>query len=176
MKFMLTYEGPLASNGRPSQKHDIRLTLHPQLRELWQHKPLAQFYDMGGPNVSTVGGYDFCSVVHPRWHFRAHLEILMLRPEAPGGVVKPRGDIDNRLKTLFDALTRPTQPQDIPSGWAPGDDQKPLHCLLDDDSLITGFTVRTDRLLAAPTQSHMKLVIGVEVDNTAAFGGLAVLG
>jgi hypothetical protein len=65
MKFTLTYDGPLAANGRPSQKHNIRLALHPQLRELRKHKPFAQFYEFGGPNISTVGGHNFAATPTP---------------------------------------------------------------------------------------------------------------
>jgi hypothetical protein len=141
VEFTLTYDGPLATNARPSQKHDIRIALHPQLKELWRHKPLLEFYDMGGPNLSTVVGYNFVSIVHPRWNFRARLDILILRPEPPGAIIISRGDIDNRLKTLFDALTRPRHEQDIPKTWAPTPDQDPLHCLLD-GSTTSRSTVR----------------------------------
>jgi hypothetical protein len=36
MRFTLTYEGELRSNGGPRQKWDIRKYLHPQLQELWR--------------------------------------------------------------------------------------------------------------------------------------------
>ena len=176
MKFTITYDGPLAANGRPSQKHDIRLALHPQLKELWEHNPLLQFHDAGGSNLSTVGGYNFTSIVHPRWNFRAELDILMLRPDAPGAIVTSRGDIDNRLKTLFDALARPIHSQDIPNTWSPRMGEDPLHCLLENDDLIMAVTVNIDRLLAASTPTHVKLIIRVHVQNLATFGGLAVLG
>ena len=172
MEFTLTYDGPLAANGRPSQKHDIRLALHPQLKELWEHKPLVQFYEFGIPNISTVGGYNFASIVHPRLNFRAKLDILMLRPEPPGQIVISKGDIDNRLKTLFDALTRPIFIQDIPPAWTPSAGEDPLHCLLEDDGLITSVTVNTDRLLAAQSPTHVKLVIRVQVQNLSTFGGM----
>lgn len=174
--FTLTYDGPLATNGRPAQKHDIRLRLHPQLRELWQHRPLTQFlYDRAGQTVE-VGGRQFTSIVHPRWAFRAKLDILMLWPQPPGGILRSGGDIDNRLKTLFDALTRPVHAQDVPSGWDPTADEMPLECLLEDDKYISAVSVTTDRLLAAETATHVKLIIKVHVETANAFGGLAVLG
>jgi hypothetical protein len=175
MDFTLTYKGPLPTNGRPSQKHDIRRKLHPQLKELWEHPPLNQFYwkaRPGSQHLREVGGYEFACIVHPEWHFNAKLDILMLRPEPPGNIIIG-GDIDNRLKTLFDALTRPMHEQDIPQ-WAPADDEKPLHCLLDDDKLISRVSVETARLLAAPNDSHVELVIKVQVHTTHDFGGLAV--
>jgi hypothetical protein len=36
MKFTLTYDGELPSNGSPRKKWEIRSALHPQLAELWQ--------------------------------------------------------------------------------------------------------------------------------------------
>ena len=65
--FTLTYEGPLAANGRSKLKHDIRRQLHPQLKELWAHPPLSRFYWKGRPgsaHLRQLGGYEFCSVVH----------------------------------------------------------------------------------------------------------------
>jgi hypothetical protein len=45
------------------------------------------------------------------------LEVLMLRHGNPGGVLY---DIDNRLKTLFDALRIPTGPQELGAGTSKG--------------------------------------------------------
>jgi hypothetical protein len=59
-----------------------------------------------------------------------------MRPDDPGAIVQ-RADIDNRLKTLFDALRCPANAQQIPDGWMPTPEDQPLHCLLDDDRLIT---------------------------------------
>jgi Holliday junction resolvase RusA-like endonuclease len=177
--FTLAYEGPLAASGRRDQKHEIRQRLHPQLKELWAHPPLSRFYwkaRPGSQHLRTVGGYEFASIIHPGWHFNAKLKILMLRPEPPGSIVTSGGDIDNRLKTLFDALTCPNHEQDLPAAWAPTDDQKPFHCLLDDDGLISEVTVETDRLRAPPNRTHVKLLIRVHVHATDQFGGLAVLG
>jgi hypothetical protein len=73
------------------------------------------------------------------------------------------------------ALTIPTQAQDLPKSWDQSTEDTPLHCLLEDDRLITGITVRTDRLLAASASTHVKLFVRVQVANTRAFGGLAIL-
>ncbi|MFF5076007.1 hypothetical protein ACFY36_03075 [Actinoplanes sp. NPDC000266] len=87
-----------------------------------------------------------------------------------------KGDIDNRLKTLFDGLTRPHHAQEFPSTWVPESDQDPLIRLLDDDSLIKAVNVRTDRLLAPANPSHVKLLIRVSVRTSVDFGGLALWG
>jgi hypothetical protein len=56
------------------------------------------------------------------------------------------GDIDNRLKTLFDALQIPDANQDYQSN-PPAADERPLFCLLENDRLISKVTVETDTLL-----------------------------
>ena len=62
------------------------------------------------------------------------------------GALVQGGDIDNRMKTLLDTLKIPTN-TDLPDKGPPLPDQDPLFCLLEDDSLITGLNVKTDRLL-----------------------------
>jgi hypothetical protein len=70
----------------------------------------------------------------------------MLRPDAPGSLIKS-GDIDGRLKTLFDALRMPGPDENELAGASPTDDENPLYCLLQDDRLISKVTVQTDLLL-----------------------------
>jgi hypothetical protein len=94
------------------------------------------------------------------------LNILFLRREEPGSVVTQGGDIDNRLKTLFDALRIPLTAGELPTGFAPGPDEKPFHCLLESDALITQVGVVTDRLLTLGDQSHVSLVIHAIVKPT----------
>jgi hypothetical protein len=168
--FTLTYDGPLPAKASPTKKHEIRRQLHPQLLDL-RSDPVVKNVDKVPP--VKVGDYTFTSIVHPFFSFRTKLDILMLKPETSGKIITG-GDIDNRLKTLFDALTRPRHAQDIPRNWVPGPNEQPLHCLLDDDALISSVTVRTDRLLAPATPTHVKLIIGVSVRTTRFFGGIAL--
>jgi len=42
MKFTLTYDGELRSNGRPKHKWRIRNQISPQLNELWEMNPVLQ--------------------------------------------------------------------------------------------------------------------------------------
>ncbi len=160
MRFTLTYRGPLrgSGGGAAAHKHEVRRALHPQLQELWTHEPLrhtarewlAAELDpdaAAGVALREVGGHPFAVLVQAPLKLVAELDILLLRPEDPGAIVQ-RADIDNRLKTLFDALRRPVATQEIPESWDPEDAERPLHCLLDDDRLITLVNVDTDRLLA----------------------------
>jgi hypothetical protein len=178
VEFTLTYDGALPSNGRPQQKHDIRKALHPQLKELWYNPPLQDYLsqtEQEGKALSTVDGHGFTAIVNQFFQFRAKLDILILKPEQPGGIVLSGGDIDNRLKTLFDAMTRPAASQDVPSDWIPESEEKPLHCLLEDDGLITSVNVRTSRLLNPTQPTHVKVVVDVSVSTRHVFGGFAIL-
>jgi len=95
------------------------------------------------PLVSKAGGYT-CA-----------LRILFLRRDNPGHLVTSGGDIDNRIKVLFDGLRMPNTMGEL--GDLPIDaDESPFFCLLEDDDLITSVSVTTDRLLI-PQDSHERL-------------------
>lgn len=53
---------------------------------------------------------------------------------------RPIGDVDNRLKTLIDGLTRPVNSQQM-QDFAPPADGGPTYCLMDNDQLVKRLTV-----------------------------------
>jgi len=61
-----------------------------------------------------------------------------LRQQAKGQLI---GDIDNRLKTLFDALRVPSLAEVQTLGATTAIDEDPLYCLFQDDSLITRLNI-----------------------------------
>jgi hypothetical protein len=83
------------------------------------------------------------------------LDIMFLRQEDPGELVLQGGDLDNRIKTLFDALR-------IPDGDV-AQAQNPTYCLLESDSLIDGFRVSTGRLLMSETSRPSEVRLTIEV-------------
>jgi hypothetical protein len=89
------------------------------------------------------------------------LHILFLRKEEPGALVKQGGDLDNRIKTLFDGLRMPANGDPANAGEL----EDPFLTLLEDDSLISGFTVETGRLLTRPDgePAEVKLIVTVTV-------------
>jgi hypothetical protein len=99
-------------------------------------------------------------------HLVCDLEITLLRPEAPGAVITQSGDIDNRLKTLFDSLRMPKELGELHVGDAPGPDEQPFYCLLEDDNLITKVAVITDRLLQ-PVASPNEVLLVLRVNTRA---------
>lgn len=173
VEFTLYYRGPLKANRKPPEKHQLRQHFHKQLSVLWKQEPLCGVADPllkstddlkpGEFNIVTeVGAYSFAPLVCSRLRLVAGISITLLRPEPPGTIVTQAGDIDNRLKTLLDALKMPSEAE-LPSRASPEPDEKPFFCLLEDDSLITKLSVDTDRLLdPAAAASEVVLLLRVE--------------
>ena len=154
MRLTLHYRGILRSNGSPSHKHELRRLFHAQLRTLWGHYPLAEYKSLIEPRVPTSycllrqnGPFTFVPLVTAEMNGTAELSVVLLRPESPGNVITQGGDIDNRLKTLFDALTMPRHMNSLPQGAVPEIDEALFFCLLEDDNLVTSVHVRTEQLL-----------------------------
>jgi hypothetical protein len=174
MEFTLFYQGELRSNGDALHKQRIRETLHPQMRRLWQLDPLVgcesyvEYPQTKKADIcllETVGDFVFAPLISDKLALTAQVTITMLRPERPGQVIQQSGDIDNRLKTLFDALSVPPHLEHLPKGYLPTPDQVPLFCLLQDDRLISSVAVHTERLLThdeAVHKSHVVLLIQVK--------------
>jgi hypothetical protein len=172
VEFRLLYRGPLSSQqggGKGGsilkQKHAIRRQLHGQLHELWHTHNFLKLYtrmsDVTQPgdtesrsvqvydkiaNKYKKGGYRFIPLVKDDWGIACAIDILFLRRDDPGGLVKSGGDIDNRIKVLFDGLRIPESDSEV-EGMPPEAGEDPFFCLLEDDDLITEVKVTTDRLL-----------------------------
>ncbi len=136
MRFLLTYDGALPSNGGRKDKDRIRRQLHPQLKQLWRvDQALSAIKE---PLHVPVEGFDFVPIVTKDLHLACQLEVTILQPGPPGPLIKQQGDIDNRLKTLFDSLAVP--PADQVKGIDPPTaDEVPFYCLLEDDGRICVF-------------------------------------
>ena len=181
MEFRLTYAGELlARNKKPIRSvrlHAIRWKFHEQLETLWKvHPVLARGYSEAPVVVTTKMkeikprfDINWCPIVRKDNGLICELDILMLRKGPPG---KAHSDIDNRLKTIFDALRMPQSEQEMPAekeGETPstGLEGRPFYVLLEDDSLITHVTVTSDILLEPVdgilTDTSIRLVINVTV-------------
>jgi hypothetical protein len=203
MEFTLYYCGPLPAtttrNKRVREKQFLRRRFHIQLKELWNQKPLSDHSEFLQPKKETatkviqdedgrlfinfeditllrdVGDFQFVSTVSVALDMVADLTITLLRPEPPGGIVTQGGDIDNRLKTLLDALKVPREPAELPRGDTPSQDELPFFCLLEDDALITSLDVKTDRLLV-PVADSSEVVLLLHVRTRIVQGNFANLG
>ncbi len=184
MEFRLVYWGShVKAAGRAHtrmwEKHQIRRYLHTQLKYLWDTHPLLKFYNRerhmtgGGPayffvdhtgtRVDAIAKtYEgFVPVVNEQFGMCCELDILFLRPEPVGKLIKRDaggGDIDNRMKVLLDALCIP-QRGGRPQEEENDPDPNPLYVLLSDDSLITSMRIVADRLLTTTTEDPAEACI-----------------
>jgi hypothetical protein len=187
MEFRLTYEGALyaASNSgakRPKHKHEIRRVFHKQLKSFWGGHPFLREAIVTDPQYGNRDptkrkllkdeladkyercGYNFVPLVTPDLTVSCRLDILCLRPEGPGQILRS-GDLDNRIKTLFDSLRIPENKEELGGYVVPQEDEKPFFCLLSDDRLINHVSLETD-LLLSPTSieadsNDVRLIIRV---------------
>jgi hypothetical protein len=182
------------SSGRLQDKWSIRNAVHPQLDELWATDPKMThareaanvprkggYFHVENANIDeptpvrkydpeefknlfepiVVGGHQFMPLIRKSVGLACSLDIIFMRKGEIGSLVSQDGDLDNRIKTLFDGLRMPL-PSEMGS-HPPA--EEPFHCLLEDDALITGFQVDTDRLLTKPDSDihEVRLVIDVSV-------------
>lgn len=119
-------------------------------------------------------GHKFVPLVSKHLNLCCSLEVLFLQRDKRGQpLIDPQsGDIDNRMKILFDALQIPQACEGM--GTKDADEEPYFFVLLEDDALITELKVTTDNLLtrfvptpATPGCTHpenfVHLVITVKV-------------
>jgi hypothetical protein len=118
-------------------------------------------------------GYNFVPLVNDLFNTVCGLDILFLRREDPGQLITTQsgGDIDNRLKTLLDALQIPQGCTQIEG--PPSEGETPFYTLLQDDGLVTDLKVTTDRLLTplelGEKQNDVVLIIHVRIKTSQAW-------
>ena len=178
MEFRLVYYGPLPSEsgrgGKTEDKQAIRKFLHPQLKQWWEQNQRR----LGNAEVIAQNfdqyGFRFVPVVSKSKSENCSLEILFLRRDAPGNLIRSGGDVDNRIKVLFDGLRMPQEHREV-GGAVPGEGENPFFCLLEDDTLITEVHIVTDRLLLPINEGEsrhrehdVELIIHVKTDQDIA--------
>jgi hypothetical protein len=85
-------------------------------------------------------------VTEPPLNFNSRRDIP-LRRDQPGNVIVSGGDLDNRLKVLFDALRLPQNCDEVLNVPVGQPDDGPIFVLMEDDRLIVDVKVASDRLL-----------------------------
>jgi hypothetical protein len=119
-----------------------------------------EFLDLCAP-IDKHGAW-FRPLVRETYALHCGLEILFLRKEQPGKVYQG-GDLDGRIKTIIDSLTMPQHSEQVTERTSTKAD--PVYCLMEDDSLVSGVHVESERLLTdqSHAKDYVKLVIEVDV-------------
>ena len=169
-RFTLYYRGELKSNGDAEHKHKIRSVFHPQVERAWKQSELFQTIESEKTELSHEDYLNKESVKRSEFRFiplltegTVELEVTLLRPGPLGYIISGGGDIDNRLKTVFDALQIPDENQvkNLMSSYKPD----PFHCVMRDDKMVSHVSVKTAQFLEVPDNSkEVVLVINVTHD------------
>ena len=191
MEFRLTYEGALPSSRSKGQtydkkwkiKHHLRKHFHKQLKKYWQEnsvlKSILSHHKSPGLNMDPIYEpmlhrsefFNWLPLVIEQNNIECRLDILYLRNGARGKVVS-KSDIDNRIKTLLDALKRPTSAE-ILEHAKPDSDEDPFFVLLEDDRVISHLSIETDTLLypsgdaSADVSTDSRIIIKVTIKPTS---------
>jgi hypothetical protein len=115
--------------------------------------------DLCGP-ILVDGSVGYIPAVRKSLQLVCAIDILFLRHEEPGSLVLQGGDLDNRIKCLFDGLRVPS-PDEASKAETPMAD--PLYCLLEQDTLISDFSVKTGRLLGSRTKKPHAVRLWMDV-------------
>jgi hypothetical protein len=154
----LVYQGPLKSNGKAEHKAIVREQFSRQLRPIYERDILRDnVRNYVKQNcVKEVAVAKFTSLANKVFGLHARIDVTMLSIDNAGIFSAAQGDIDNRLKTLFDALSIPPESQ-ASSVKSPLPDL--TVCLVEDDRLIRDVRVRVGELLLPVEDKSTVLVI-----------------
>lgn len=128
-----------------------------------EYPPEAGYADLAAPIIKH--GKPFRPLIRESLNLTCTLKILFLRQEDPGALIKRTGDIDNRIKTFIDALELPTE------GLEGDENDQMNYPLLENDTLVRGLEINTERLLLPEThflnEVHLIAEVIVHVERPA---------
>jgi hypothetical protein len=116
-------------------------------------------------NCMNSKGYRWVPLTLSQYSVSCEIDMLMLftSPEQAGP--KNFGDLDNRVKTVIDALKQP-DPDSISHCPAPGKGDDPFFVLYNDDKVVSKLTVETDNLYRPRMTHHQEKPILLTVNVT----------
>ena len=168
MKIVLLYKGRLNSNGDKNDKGKIRDQVHPQIKKCWDKWPLSvhkgSYLDTTKDShcIRVIGGNIFSPLVTSSLQITCSLSIHLLIPRQRSSLLNANGDLDNRIKTLIDGLRMPKNINEIHDNFECP--ISPYCTLLEDDSLVTEISIKSDELLLDEEEKgYVMAVITAEI-------------
>lgn len=177
MEFCLHYSGRLRSQDRAAGKHKIRQELHEQICALAKCDAFAGLLldDLQGKRkpgeramYTEHAGKRYWFLIPEHLKIAVDINITILVPHDVGVVVHNGGDIDNRVKTLFDSLRVPAAPSEIPASDDFDYSKGGMYCLLQDDKLINRVSIQTYRDYAPHSRDSVRCQIEIKTRITSA--------
>ena len=127
----------------------------PAKRGQWAHEP-----DDPDAPFFMVPMFGFHLIPLVSWHNNLTCDLMITLKGETRSAMKRRGDIDNRLKVLFDALRMPLRHREVPGNMF-GSGSDPFFCLLEDDSLIRKFSVEAIQSGGSPAEHSAEIRVEV---------------
>jgi len=179
MEFCLHYYGKLKSRDNAAGKHSIRQALNSQIKSLCDSQPFVQAFKDTKGNLKKGKKQLYIEHGKKRYWFMiseylktvVDLDITILVPHEVGRIVQNGGDIDNRIKTLFDALRVPSVQDEIPTSDSFDYSNGGMYCLLEDDKLINRVSIRSYQDHDPIDDDSVKCIIQAQTRITAALLG-----
>jgi hypothetical protein len=110
--------------------------------------------------IPVVNVGSFIPIIRQSLYLACAVNILFLRHEEPFNLMRQGGDLDGRIKTLFDALKMP-DPKNEYIGDPPAAD--PLYVVLEDDALISDVSIKSGKLLGNRTKDKHAVRLTIDV-------------
>jgi hypothetical protein len=104
----------------------------------------------------------FVPLVRRSLDLNCEIDILFLRQQDPGELISQGGDIDNRIKTLLDALRLPDKDEDARAP-TPVSKEGCIFTLMESDTLVSRLNIDTDRLLFPQTEKPNEVHLVIEI-------------
>jgi len=177
MEFCLFYEGKLKSRDNAHGKHQIRQYLHGQMRSLCNSVRFQDSFRQDESGITGIHGKNmfvehgdkkFWFLISEHACAVVDLSITLLVPHDVGKIVQNGGDLDNRIKTLFDALRVPAVQSEIPSSDTFQYGTEGMYCLLQDDKLIDRIAIKSYKDHSSVAEDHVRCIIEVSTKITQA--------
>jgi hypothetical protein len=166
MRFTLVYQGRIPTSGSLEQVSAIRLDKYLQSQLEALYKVTGTKY--ASENRLIVGDTRYTAILPISWV--CSLELVLLRA-TPHSQISGLPDIDNTLKTLFDALCAPagaTKPPGSPTS-------KACYVVALEDKQFSSISVSADHHWSAKSEDDLVLVRvsmqETELDDAVSLGG-----
>lgn len=175
MRCTLTLMYSLTTRGNAKEKHEIRMKFSEQLGKLVKIQPFILGQSVLAGEAWHRNGYEFFPLVPFSSQCSASLKIRILDRQQRGYLIGSGGDIDNRLKTVLDALRIPNVGVDM-NGVVPGN-QEFVYTLLEDDRQVSSLSVEISRWMVDGPSNEVFVIIDIETqEEQTTYQSIDVLG
>lgn len=160
MEYLIIYHGNLPSNGSKDDKGKIREILNDQIKKIWdtdQYKNLMKSRQSNKKVKDmyvSVADINYLPMISSKIKLYCHIKIEYFSNRSPSEIFTD-GDLDNKLKTLFDGLRAITSKQEKTYEK----ENQLYYTVLEDDNLVKGLTIETHQIFSNDEDFYIITII-----------------